>query len=558
MDCKDWIQERKTLWEKTNGDIEADFEWRVASWREIAINRNSFKEILEKPWLLIELQFVVIDKDFNEVPFFLNEVQRDFQDNILAPLYIKQSAREIEQIKIKILKGRQQGFTTYITAFQLCLSLTLYGFRGFTMAHDTESTSSIFSDISKGFYDSLIEEIREEPKRSNARELVLESNNSAWRVSTAGSKRAGRGKKLKMLHNSEKAFWENMRQNAASISQALTKYSIEIDETTANGFNEFKEDWDEIKEGHSKWIGVFYEWYKTTEYRKSFKGVNYTKDEFLEAIENGERFKGVDTKFMNLLKSLLINTGLDIYQIHWYFDKRLELKDLIYQEYPCTEDQAFLHSGNPYFDVELIDLELLKRFNPIEILQNGEIEIYERPVPGERYVIGADVAEGLDIGDSSTFFILNVRTGAEVANGEYTVSPDDHGRILDKYSRLYNGALIAPELNNHGHSVVNTLKNECRATLRVYIKERSAAEIKAGQKNKHGWETTESSKYFMLDELDTAFRKGHIRIRSQRTLKQMRSILRENGKIKINGKDRIVAAAIAWVVRKSRPLSSSW
>ena len=69
MDCKDWIKERKKLWKITNGDIEADFKWRVASWREIVLNEVIFKEVLEKPWLLIELQFVVIDKEFNEVPF---------------------------------------------------------------------------------------------------------------------------------------------------------------------------------------------------------------------------------------------------------------------------------------------------------------------------------------------------------------------------------------------------------------------------------------------------------------------------------------------------------
>ena len=557
MECKEWIAERKRLWEVTNQDIEADFEWRVASWREIVSDRDTFKELMGKPWLLIELQFVVIDKEFNEVPFFLNDVQKDFQENILGPLYEKQNKKEIEQIKIKILKGRQQGFTTYITAFQLCLNLILYGFRGFTMAHDAESTSSIFSDISKGFYDSLIEEIREEPKRSNARELVLESNNSAWRVATAGSKRAGRGKKLKMLHNSEKAFWDDMRKNAAAISQALTKYSIEIDETTANGFNEFKDDWDEIKNGHSKWIGVFYEWYKTTEYRKSFKGVNYSEEQFLKAIENGERFMGVDSKFMQLLRNLL-EKGLDLHQIHWYFDKRLELKELVYQEYPCTEEQAFLASGNPYFDVELIDVELLKGYKPLQILKNGDIEIYENPVPGERYVIGSDVAEGLDEADNSSFFILNVRTGEEAANGEYTLTPDNHARVLDKYSRLYNDALIAVERNNHGHSVLNTLRNECRATLRLYIPEKDATVVKKSTEAKYGWLTTESSKYFMLDELDTAIRLENIKIKSTRTLKQLRSILKKDGKVSINGKDRIVAAAIAWAVRKSRPVSSGW
>ncbi|MCJ8341415.1 MAG: hypothetical protein MJH09_00920 [Cetobacterium sp.] len=555
MDCKSYIDERKKLWEKTK-DIDLDKQWRIASWYELIENEETFTELIKNPWYLMEMHFTVVDKEFNEVPFFLNEVQENFLNNTLLPLIEKQNKKEIEQIKIKILKGRQQGFTTLITAFQLCLAITQDGFRGFTMAHDNDATNSIFSDIAKGFFDSLIDEMKEKPKRSNARELVFSGNNSAWRVATAGSKNAGRGKKLKMLHNSEKAFWKDMRKNAAAISQALTNYSIEIDETTANGYNEFKDDWDDIKNGHSKWIGVFYEWYKTKEYKKSFKDSPYTEKEFIEAIESGQRFMNVDSKFMNLLKELKNKVNLSIYQLHWYFDKRLELKEDVFQEYPCTEEQAFLYSGRPYFDVELIDLELLRNIKPIRIERNGEIEIYEEPIANERYVIGSDVAEGLDCGDKSTFFILNTRTGEEVANGEYILEPDDHGRLLNKYSKIYNNALISVEANNHGHSTLNTLRNECKASLKLYVRESDPDERKKKVKDRYGWLTTEKSKSFMLDEIDSALRNGHIRIKSQRVLKQFRSILKEDGKVNVNGKDMVVAAAIAWTTRNSRPRSS--
>lgn len=555
MDCKSYIDERKKLWEKTK-DIDLDKQWRIASWYELIENEETFAELIKNPWYLMEMHFTVVDKEFNEVPFFLNEVQENFLNNTLLPLIEKQNKKEIEQIKIKILKGRQQGFTTLITAFQLCLAITQDGFRGFTMAHDNDATNSIFSDIAKGFFDSLIDEMKEKPKRSNARELVFSGNNSAWRVATAGSKGAGRGKKLKMLHNSEKAFWKDMRKNAAAISQALTNYSIEIDETTANGYNEFKDDWDDIKNGHSKWIGVFYEWYKTKEYKKSFKDSSYTEKEFIEAMESGQRFMNVDSKFMNLLKELKNKVNLSIYQLHWYFDKRLELKEDVFQEYPCTEEQAFLYSGRPYFDVELIDLELLRNIKPIRIERNGEIEIYEEPIANERYVIGSDVAEGLDCGDKSTFFILNTRTGEEVANGEYILEPDDHGRLLNKYSKIYNNALISVEANNHGHSTLNTLRNECKASLKLYVRESDPEERRKKTKDRYGWLTTEKSKYFMLDEIDSALRNGHIRIKSQRVLKQFRGVLKEDGKVNVNGKDMVVAAAIAWTTRNSRSRSS--
>ncbi|MGL4863253.1 MAG: hypothetical protein ACRC4T_09085, partial [Cetobacterium sp.] len=346
------------------------------------------------------------------------------------------------------------------------------------------------------------------------------------------------------LHNSEKAFWDDMRKNAAAISQALTKYSIEIDETTANGFNEFKDDWDDIKNGHSKWIGIFYEWYKTSEYRKSFKGVDYTEDEFLQAIKAGERFKNVDSKFIKLLKALLEVTGLDIYQVHWYFDKRMELKELVYQEYPCSDEQAFLHSGKPYFDIELIEImiESLKN-NKFKKYQSGEIEVYKEPEEGKTYVIGSDVAEGLDEHDDSTFVILCRETLEEVANGEYTAKPDEHGHILVKWAKKYNNALIGVERNNHGHSTLNTIINTCKYS-NVYI-ERTLDKKKNKETDKPGWLTSATSKYVMLDDLDTAIRNEEIKINSIRILKQAKTVQREDGKIPTTGKDLIMATGIA-------------
>ena len=217
------------------------------------VGKQITEEIREKPFLLIELFFRLTNKDFITVPFFMNEVQKDFMEKHFVKDYLKQKKREIDSIKYIILKGRQQGFSTLITAIQLSFAMVEHGFRGFTMAHDSDSTSSIFSDIAKNMYDNLIDEVKENPKRSNAKELVLESNDSAWRIATAGSKGAGRGKKLRMLHSSEQAFWENMEVNKAAIGQALAKHSIEIVETTENGYNLFKEAWDLAQEGNSNY-----------------------------------------------------------------------------------------------------------------------------------------------------------------------------------------------------------------------------------------------------------------------------------------------------------------
>lgn len=543
MCCKKLIEERKKIWDITK-NIEDDLDWRIAVWDEIIETKELFDELMENPWLLIELQFSVVDKNFNLVPFFLNEVQRDFQDNILVPLVKKQEKGEMEQIKIKILKGRQQGFTTYITAFQESLMLAQPNFAGYTMAHDRDATSSIFEDIAKGFLDNLIDEVKEKPKKSNSKELIFDKIKTSWRIGTAGSDGAGRGKKLRMLHNSEKAFWKDIRKMEAAISQALTpKGSIELDETTANGYNVFKDDWDNAVEGKSKWKAVFYAWFRTSEYRKGFKGVDYTEEEFKGAILNGERFNGVDSSFMNHLNRLSID-GLDIEQLHWYFDKRQELKDDVFQEYPSTPEEAFRSSGKPYFDIEQIEIDIhrLKSLK-FKTLKGGEIEIFQDPVPGRKYVLGSDVAEGDGGGDNSTFVILDVKTREEVACGEYTQKPDHHGKTLAKWGRIYNNAMIGVERNNHGHSTLNTLLNDEK--YKNLFMERTIDKKKNTKKDKLGWLTDSKSKYILLDELDSAHRKGDITINSIKTLKEMKGIQTDDGKVKTNGEDRVMALGIA-------------
>lgn len=550
MIYEDYINERKTIWEKSRS-ITQDREWRQLAWYEFVKSKENVERLFKCPWLLIEFQFTIKDKNFTETPFFLNDVQKDFLNRILVPAIEKQKKGEIKQIKLRILKGRQQGFTSFITAFMLCSVLIDKGFNGFTMSHVHDSARDIFDRLAKRYLNSLVEPIREEPKKSNARELVFDKKDTSWKIGTAGGKDTGRGNTLKMLHNSEKAFWDKPRETAASLSQALAPVSIEIDETTANGYNEFKEDWDEAENGHSIWQNVFYQWYKSKEYRQDFQSGLYSQDEFMEAVMKCERFYGVDSKFMALLKSLYTEIGLDVEQIHWYFMKRKELKEKVYQEYPCTAKQAFLFSGRAYFDVELIDILINELKKPPKYLQNGEIEIFEIPQTGIVYVMASDVAEGLDTGDKSTFDIIRMDTLEQVACGEYKATPDEHAYTLDKIGRMYNYAFLGVERNNHGHSTLNTLVNVLK--YRNLFKEQEIGKTRNKTTDKWGWLTTAKSKFIMLDELDTAIREEAIKINSKKSLEQLREVQVEDGKVNINGKDRVASLAIAWQMVKLKP-----
>ena len=109
----DIINKRKKIWQeyldgKRPNQDEA-YVKDAARW--ILQSPELMAEVQARPYLLIEAVLTVVDKKKKTVPFFLNEVQRDF---------ITQTEKYGRKKPYFILKGRQQGFTTVITAIQLC------------------------------------------------------------------------------------------------------------------------------------------------------------------------------------------------------------------------------------------------------------------------------------------------------------------------------------------------------------------------------------------------------------------------------------------------------
>ena len=544
MTVNSLISARKKLFDKFKS-IETDREFTESVAEELQDNKELLIELKNNPFLLIELFFRIRDKLGKLVPFFLNDEQKRF-----VKMFLEEYKKD-KSIKILILKSRQQGFTTLITAIQLSLLISQEGFIGTTVAHLEDATKNIFNNRAKTMYDEIPGSLKYIPKRSNAKEIVLQNTGSYWTCYTAGSKDSARSSTFNFIHASERAFWKNPLENEASLTSALAPKSIQIYETTANGFNDFKDKWDDAVAGNTDFIPYFSYWYKQKEYREEFESVLH-KDEFISHVKQGKRFKNVDEKFMQFINELLINQNLEYEQIYWYFKKRQELKGLIYQEYPSTPEQAFLISGTPYFDIQLLYIQL-EELRKVEILENirDEIYIFEKPKKNHEYVMGSDVAEGLDEGDDSTFVIIDRESKKTVATGKYKVKPDEHAEILYKYAVMYNNAFLGVERNNHGHSTLNTLENTLEYNnLFSMIRYNTKTKKETDQV---GWQTTEQSKFLMLDELDTAHRNEEIIILDERITKEMMGIQKENGKVVVNGKDLTVAIAIANQLLKYEP-----
>jgi hypothetical protein len=241
----------------------------------------------------------------------------------------------------------------------------------------------------------------------------------------------------------------------------------------------------------------------------------------------------------------------------WFERKCLEMLPWIRaQEYPNDPEEAFAKSGNPVFG-DLLDGLVAKagtvgfvtrQYDFITDL-GGNVTQFGRPIPGEVYAIGADVAEGLGHGDYSSAHVLHVRTGEEVAHYHARIDTDQFSDHLFALGRYYNNALLGPEANNHGLTVVTLLRKMGYPSL-FRRRQLNSAQLSLGIQ--FGWQTSKVSKPLMIDELAYSMRIGEILIHSARTIKELRLFVRDD-KGQMHGSphdDCVISLAIANQMRK--------
>lgn len=551
--CKDIITKRRELWDNHQNN-ERDEEFIQAALEYVIDEKNVSirEEIKLHPEYLIEMSFVIVDKDKKTTPFFLNAVQIDFLDDI------NQAKRDFAagkrfHLKFLVLKGRQQGFTSFITAYQLANAIISKNFSGFTLADSGDNTNTIFEDKAKYIYNQLPDTLKPTEKYNNRREFHFEKLNSRWRVNTAGNKEVGRSKTINFFHGSEAAFWDSIDSIMTGLGEALTKDSIQILETTANGLNEYKDMWDTAVKKKNNWDAKFYEWWRTPEYTQAFED-KHREQQFKQDVEEET------TEFFQKLNHLRKYEKLSWGQLYWYYGKYKDLREKLPQEYPCTAEEAFLASGRPVFDVATL-MEYLKKCVPgtrgtlerqgkgLSFIssESGNLEVWSKPVPGKEYFIGADVAKGKKGGDYSCAPVYDADKNL-VAMWHGHVNPDLFGsQILTNLGNWYNEALIAVEENNHGLSTINAMKENYWNLYKRTTFDK-ALDI---EKQELGWWTSTKTKPLMIDNLAKEIRERIIGCKSEMMIKEcLKYVTGEDGDTNAasGNDDTVTASAIILLV----------
>lgn len=411
----------------------------------------------------IESCLKIKTKSGTVVPFRLNDAQR----KLYAVAKRQQDAGK--PVRLIILKARQLGFSTLTEGLIFHACATRRNVNALIVAHREDATANLFR-MSKLFYDELPAPVKPMLRASNAQELVFENPSklrserearpglrSRIRCATAGGRGIGRSDTLQCVHLSEYAFWPDGADGKAStlagILQAVPSLpgTMVVIESTANGFEDFKERWDAAVAGENDFEPVFFAWFENPDYSMPVvPGTEWTPEERdLKAA-----YRLTDEQLQWRRWCIANNCGGSL--------------DMFRQEYPASPGEAFLHSGTGVFDNEQIVLRLERlpgpagrgEFTDSEWTESetGAITLYELPEEGVPYVLGGDTA-----GEGSDYFtaiVINNVSGRIAAKLRQKYSEPEYVRQIYALGRFYNDALVAIETNFSTYPVMKLQEME--------------------------------------------------------------------------------------------------
>lgn len=497
----------------------------------------------------IENYIKIRDKKNNIVSLVLNEPQLKYY-NVIKEMY-----RKRKPIRIIILKARQMGFSTETEAIIFKNVVTHHNYNAGIVAHKEDSTTNLFN-MSKRMLEYLPEDIRPEQKKSNAKELVFNNDqgtglDSRIKCMTAGGKGIGRSDTFTALHLSELAFWEgDKKATMTGLLQAVpnTPDSMIIIESTANGYEYFKEMWDRAVAGKSDFYPLFIGWNELKEYCMPYTGFDLTQEE----RELKEQYNLTLEQLTWRRWCIQNNCSGDINQFK--------------QEYPICPEEAFLSTGNCYFNKEniinrintapepLVRGKFTCYYDGIRIRnqkfleqEEGNIKIYEYPEKRVPYVLGGDTA-----GEGSDYFtahVINNITGKQVAVLKQQYNEIEYVKQVYCLGMFYNCALVGLENN---FSTYPTQKLMELNYPNQYVRKKEDQYNNKYEKS-YGFKTTSITRPYILGLLQEIIHNNTDVIQDKETLREMLTfIVNDKGRAEAEEgyhDDLVMALAISYYIR---------
>lgn len=477
----------------------------------------------DKLWRMDNLYWI-ITKDGTKEMFHMNRAQRHFFDH-----FLNNGTPASQYHRHIILKSRQLGFTTFVDLWILDEILFNTNREGLIIAHKVQDATEIFDRKIDYAIRNMCEEIKQgafKLVRNSAKKIqvVIDYGPEEGSTSSIQVSSSGRSGTYFYVHISEFAKLCLSYPKVAAEVETGTFPAVPFDgfifiESTAEGM-----------------AGRFYELFNEGWPNRQKITAMKSRVMFMPHFYNWQ----FDDGEMSKITEIIPVSEMDLCEIDWLeYKQEHHLNDLeityyymkwlqmggknstdavhkLHQEYPTTVEEAFLSTGQTYFPTAKVysQMQTVKAGKRGELVPNeqgnivfqehssGNLEIFEMPEKGQRYVIGGDTAEGLAHGDKQALYVLKHKTEKCVAVYRSNVPPDEFIGVAYNIGKFFNWALLGIESNKDGLWVNDGLDKLGYGNL-YYRK--VFDDITKNITKFFGWKTTSATRPFALAALKAVF-----------------------------------------------------
>jgi hypothetical protein len=477
-------------------------------------------------------------------------------------------------IRVIVLKARQTGVSTWVQA-KIIQRITRRQYRrARVVAHDEETASHLFS-IGSTMYSHLPAELKpplqygQRGRMMTFGERARYSQNmgpgyhSSLRVDTASDVTGGAGLTILDLHLSEVALWQDIDKKLTALLPAVPDIpdSMIVFESTARGFNEFREIWVQAENGESDFVTVFIGWQEEPSYSRAFASPEES-ERFAASVGHGDYGEAEPD---------LLADGCSLEQLHW---RRQTIANVFRgdverfkQEFPSNAVEAFLATGSRVFEPRhvqriitsasahkavdgVLDSTNDKRFmgkagalvipgEPTFKRGRGPWKLWRDPVehdkkrkddePPGRYVVAVDVSSGGEADDLAwhAIQVLDHRTREQVARYRSRVDLDVLARQCFLAAKYFNLAWLAVEITGGwGLPVARIVRRDFRYPFAYQRKKVDRMNYDRAE-DRLGWDTNRVTKPLLIEHGVRLVRDGLDGIRDPETAKEMLTFVRD-------------------------------
>ena len=504
------------------------------------------------------------------LPLVLNREQGQILDAI------EEMELDNKPVRIIIDKSRKVGVSTLIEAVAYHYCMFSRNAHAIVVAHLQGATERIF-DITKRFHENMHPGLAAVAPAKDLKNLIKFNHGSNLEVMTQGSTDAARGSTPSFLHISELGLWDRHRSTTSAEDVLQSTFgSIEdqpgttvIIESTANGpRGAFYDRWAAAVNDSpgNLFKPLFFGWQDHAAYRlEKLEGDDGILEQLKAAWDLGDQ-AFVDSileelGFDHFWGDRMQEFNLEPCQVRWAhrtmatkFGGDIRRFDT---EYPLSWQISFQSSGGSVFDMpEVATLlesvpkptEKFEAFNEDGSIQRGGTSwhMFHPPEPGHEYLIGVDSAAGILEGDYSCAQVLDRTDQKQAAELYAKLPPDDLAEQVIRAGRLYNEALVVPEVDGPGLVLLRILLDHYPE---VYRRSNSTAWAQAW-----GFKTTYQTRDAAITEFAGALRTGSWKFNSKRLLNEcLTFVYDQSGKpaaLPGSHDDAVMAMAIAIYVDK--------